>query len=753
MPSQPHFSFAVQGFAPDTFHVVRFSGTEGLSKLYDFELTLLAKDPDLDMAQALSATATFTVHRPESSDLVWKGILKDLRLTGVAKGQAFFKAHLAPKAWLATQSFHNRIFLNQDLVQNLGDCLEDAGLAHGLDFELRLTASYPRREYVCQYNESHFAFVSRWCERNGLYFYFDQSGPQEKLLITDSRNVHAPHPAGEPLVFADASGLDSSLTGKAVKNLQREAKRLPAKVLVKDYNYRIPGLDIRAEAPVSQSGFGQVYVHGGHLRSLKQAAFLASIRAQSLACREAVVFGESNAPFVQPGYLFDLSGHPRKDCNGSFLTVEVRHEGAQEAWLTSGLGLTGLGDRLFYRNGFAAIPSSVQFRAEIKTPRPFIHGSLSARVDAEGSGKYAELDELGRYKVLMPFDVSGRKDGHASSWVRMATPYAGPDHGLHLPLHKGTEVALIFVEGDPDQPVIAGAVPNPATPSVVTDSNQTTARLLTAGGNALNFQDQQGQEQMLLSSPQMQTSVSLGAPMAQASASSASALASAQPSAWQQAQTVAGYNLYTNGMFAVQAQLNFEMILGMSTQIIGGALNLTCFGANDTVNFGGVTEINFTTTYEFYLLKRETCINEGKTAETEERMVEQVSELLGDRSTLAESIENIVNEKINVLATKDEVADQVTSVFQGAQNIFATRSELVESQETILSAVAETIAEETSTLASKEEVAASLTTTVEAMSAVVSTQEQMAGTIEVMSTSIQNLAAEMNFVTTEMNMV
>ena len=57
-----------------------------------------------------------------------------------------------------------------------------------------------------------------------------------------------------------------------------------------------------------------------------------------------------------------------------------------------------------------------------------------------------------------------------SSWLRMAQPYAGENHGMHFPLHKGTEVLLTFIDGDPDRPIVQGAVPNAETSSPVTSA-------------------------------------------------------------------------------------------------------------------------------------------------------------------------------------------------------------------------------------------------------------------------------------------
>ena len=166
----------------------------------------------------------------------------------------------------------------------------------------------------------------------------------------------------------------------------------------------------------------------------------------------------------------------------------------------------------FYRNRFTAIPASVQFRPERVTKKSRFFGLMNAKIDAAGSGQYAELDDLGRYKVILPFDLSGRKDGKASAWLRMMQPYAGSDHGMHFPLHKGTEVLLAFIDGDPDRPVIAGAVPNPATPSPVTGDNQTMAVLQTGGKNRIAIEDKDGSQRILLQTPVADSWIRMGAP-------------------------------------------------------------------------------------------------------------------------------------------------------------------------------------------------------------------------------------------------
>ncbi len=75
--------------------------------------------------------------------------------------------------------------------------LSGAGVS---EYELRLIGSYKPQEHVCQYRESDFDFISRWMEREGLYYYFEQGDGGETLIITGRQGVHAPaRPEGGPV--------------------------------------------------------------------------------------------------------------------------------------------------------------------------------------------------------------------------------------------------------------------------------------------------------------------------------------------------------------------------------------------------------------------------------------------------------------------------------------------------------------------------------------------------------------------------
>ena len=136
---------------------------------------------------------------------------------------------------------------------------------------------------------------------------------------------------------------------------------------------------------------------------------------------------------------------------------------------------------------------------------------MRAKVDGPQDSDYAQLDDVGRYLVRLMLDESGLPDGGASELVRMIQPHAGNPEGWHFPLRKGTEVQIAFLKGDPDQPVIAGVVPNPLTASPVTKTNASQNVLQTGGQTRLEIEDKQGSEYVDLSCPPKSTFLHLGA--------------------------------------------------------------------------------------------------------------------------------------------------------------------------------------------------------------------------------------------------
>ncbi len=513
-----HFSFEsfAAGLQADSFAVVNFKGYEAISTAYDFEIMLLSSNREIDLEDVLKSQAVLTIHRGDSDDVFYNGILSEFDQLHEVNDVIFYRARLVPKFWWLTLTHHNQVFLKHSVPELVEEALRDGGLSSD-DMDLSTLSGYEPLEYTCQYDETHFNFVSRHLERQGIYYYFNQQDDNDVLVLTDSKFSHEALKQGADLFYNPASGLEGHHLGEAIGSFTCRQKQLPTEIILKDYNYERPSLDITSRAEVDAAGRGLSYLYGEFFATPEEGERLANIRAEELLCKKQEFFGESTVPYIMPGFTFNLHNHYREDFNQEYFIVEVTHEGNQSHLLSSSLASavasTTEHSQAIYQNNFKAIPNNVQFRPERVTEKPKISGSIHARIDSEVDSEYAQLDELGRYRVRLPFDINDEHlDGKGSAPIRMMQPYAGKNRGMQFPLVKGTEVLLTFIEGNPDRPVIAGAVANPETQSPVNAENQSESVIQTGGFNKIRFEDEAGSERIIMESPTSNSWMRIGAP-------------------------------------------------------------------------------------------------------------------------------------------------------------------------------------------------------------------------------------------------
>jgi len=499
-----------------TFDVTVLRGVETLGRPYRFELELASKTPDADIDKLLREAARLEIDRPMTFKDGAKGFHK-MPVHGVLSefeqqdkggdGIVRYRAVLVPRLWRASLARRTRIYMGKTVPEIIEALLKENGLgARGTDYDFNTRASYAKDEYVVQYGESDLDFIHRLMEQEGLYYHFEQAEESEKAVFADGTHAYVPL-AGEPEVRyrqPEAKRAEGEEHNEVV-SFRCAKSPIPAEVLLKDYNWRTPTLPLKVTQPTKGTpAFGTWYEYGEHYKDDAEGKRYASLRAEEWFCRQTRFSGESDVRAMSAGRTFDLKQHYREDFNRGYFVTEVRHEASQESENVTGKS----GPR--YRNSFVAIASDVVFRPARVTPAPVVHGTLNAKVDAAGTGDYAEVDDLGRYKVQIPFDLSGEKDGKASRYVRMAQPYSGADMGMHFPLHKGVEVVIGHTNGDPDRPIILASVPNQDTVSPVTGQNQSQSKIKTGGGNKMTIEDQDGQKAIKFFSPQGNTQFNMG---------------------------------------------------------------------------------------------------------------------------------------------------------------------------------------------------------------------------------------------------
>lgn len=491
----------------ETAQVVAFRGTEGLSKLYSFEIAVILKDGGtIDADKIANTRATLTIHHREP--ILFHGVVASVELVHAWEGQTLWRVVLVPQLWLATLTHHSRVFVDKTSTEIIEDVLKASGLT-GSDYELQLSASYDTQLHVTQYHESDFAFIARWMEREGMYFHFAHGEDREKLVICDDRAYHSSL-REKPVRYVPLAGKSDAVSQEAFDTFMTRRSVRSAEVMLRDYDYIHPSLALEGTSPVDLNG--QIQVWAPNFRTQPEGKRLAKVRAEEALASRRVIHAKGRVHHLRTGYTFKLDEHPQTALNVEYLVTDLVHLANQQAGSDHAAKLLGIEDDATYRVELTAIPADVQFRAERRTPIPRVYGVINALVDGPATSTYAQIDEHGRYKVKLMLDESDLENGDASTWIRMLQFHGGSTEGVHFPLRKDTEVLVIFLGGDPDRPMICGVAPNIHKPSPVTQNNHTFNVLRTGGSNHLVIQDQDGAQYVDWYSPSSNTFLHLGAP-------------------------------------------------------------------------------------------------------------------------------------------------------------------------------------------------------------------------------------------------
>lgn len=467
--------------------------------------------------------------------------------------RARYRAWVVPRVWRLTRTLRSRVFVPGSfatataqaptVVEIVRRVLTSAGFIeeevrdgrrgrHG-DFRFDLAPSTVRRAraYTAQYNESDWAFVCRLLEDEGLCYFFESGGGwHERLVVTDGGHGFQPFgETGEPesavfglfepevdgvLPFVPVVGV--SAEGQAVHAVARRVEEVPRTFFVRDWHPSSPTAAVSNASPVDALGEATATVeepvvvrYGEGLDGAAHAGRVAALRAREAAEARDVYTMTTTVAALRAGHCFDLRGHflngasPGHPWAGAsldrrYLAVRVEHELLQRRG-----GDAGEPER--YRNTATARAGTHAWVPPRVTPKPVLAGLFPAVIDgtaAPAAGTpaaprpvVAPVDAQGRYHVVLPFDVTavtGQRRG--SCPIPMAQPLggvaaAGAVAGVHFPLYEGATVLVGHVHGDPDRPVIVGALPGAGLRSPVTVTNDSQGVIQTRGGVRVVYDD------------------------------------------------------------------------------------------------------------------------------------------------------------------------------------------------------------------------------------------------------------------------
>jgi len=497
----------------DVLAIETLEGAEGISRLFEFHLDLLADaGTSVDPKSIVGSKVNVAILLGDVAGARYiSGIVASFVQMASDEEFDYYTARIVPGMWQLTLSANCRVFQDMTVLEIAKQVIGE----YSLTISDQTTATYQPLKYCTQYSETDFHFVSRILEESGIFYWFEHTDQDNKIVLGDGRTAYQDCPLSASFPFSANAGAAVGAYSATIDVFTSTATMVSGKHSTAEYNYndfaREDTGDQSSSSTYGENAFDQyLYPAGGEGYAQDDVSASAAIeklflesRAQAADAVSEVFRGGGNVRSLCAGYTFTLSANPRKAWNRKYLLTTVTHNAGQTPPYRPNEKEIFLG----YTNKFTAVSSDIVFKPAQTFTKPRIYGPQTALVVGP-SGEEIYLDKLGRAKVQFFWDKAKQRGSDADSiWVRVAQGWAGNGWGAHFWPRINDEVVIQFLNGDPDNPVITGSVYNGVnTPKYALPDNSTRSGIVTrsskggsaANANELRFEDLKGSEQIFL---------------------------------------------------------------------------------------------------------------------------------------------------------------------------------------------------------------------------------------------------------------
>ena len=495
--------------------------TEQLGRPFVMKAELLSEESDLDFLELIGKGVSIRWRMPDleggEKKRYFSGYVSSFVQRPSADGFQNYEATIVPWLWFLTRAADCRIFHSamsqppEDMT--VPGILKKVFKDHGFDdFTSALTASYRTLDHCVQYRETDFNFVSRLMEQEGIYYYFEHADDggviKHKLKLADAMSAHSEYEDYGTLKYRISAAAEDNRG--TILNWSRLKQVQPGAYKVNDFDFKRPKTSLLGggtkDRQHANSAF-EIYDFAANYADEDPGDYgdaYGKLRIEELQAQHDIIIAQSDCPGIACGSKFKLEGHPREDENAEYLVVGVTYRCTAEAYKTSGSQAQATAQEKRFLCEFSAMPADSVFRPARVTEKPRIHGPQTAIVVGK-AGEEILTDEFGRIKVQFHWDRYSPANENSPCWVRVSQLWAGKNWGSVFLPRIGQEVIVEFLEGNPDRPIVTGAVYNgESKPPYPLPDNATMSTIKSnsskggQGFNEIRFEDKKGSEQVFM---------------------------------------------------------------------------------------------------------------------------------------------------------------------------------------------------------------------------------------------------------------
>ncbi len=508
-----------QGVLDDVLLVKRVTGTESLCGGLEYRLLCVSTNARLPLKEFLALPIELQFVTDQGGLRSVCGIVAQAAAGQSDGGLATYQLVVRDALALMEKRNNTRVFRNLnevDISRVILDEWRDTNpvLAQAFDVDLAyLRGAYPAREFTMQLGESDAAFLRRLWKRRGIAWHFrpgkatrhgSDDTPAHSLVLFNNALLLPQNAAGAVRYHRDAAteeraGITAWLPVRTLT---------PGGISRRSWDYKqVRMMEAQSISRIDQGPLGNQFAvslddylvdppHAGDNEDDYRQ--LGDLRMTRHEYDSKCFHAEGGGPALCVGEWNGLIDHPEIDTHPpeerefiiTALSIDAENNLPKD--------MEGRVNRLFAANRWSTGQDAAQFEeARTESGMRFANAftcvrrgipivpAFDPRVDlppahpltalvAGPEGEEVHCDEQGRINLHFP-QCRPRDHAHAqgagasrthrdSAWVRVGCGWAGSGYGVTALPRAGMEAVVIFVEGDPDKPLIISLTHNGVNP-------------------------------------------------------------------------------------------------------------------------------------------------------------------------------------------------------------------------------------------------------------------------------------------------
>lgn len=424
--------------------------------------------------------------------------LQTISLTDTSIQQYVYRVWVYPSLW--TLGFDRQFNIAQQ--QSRADIAIGLLTTRAINTSSQITDTTAVCDTNTQYDESTLDYIVRLLQEDGVVAFFDYT---DYIGDVDDSVVPILVEPNYTLV-SDLESLDSfdltfhgtrfgSFNLEQIIDFKLSTTSAFTTCSLYDYNFKTPETPVFGQATDEGSWMGTTYsIYPSNDQDSQSATDHATVVSSRETSRYTKFKALTTSFTAVAGKLVNISGSASDSINGQYFIERSTHtlEKTKSGWE--------------YRNEITGVAFDADYFPSKTKEKPKVFGNQTAVVVGDSSNTEINVDSFGRVKLKFFWcpDTNDSSDytniSNPSAWVRlMQWGTAGNGWGNICIPRVGQEVVVGFLNGDPDHPIVLGAVFNGINQSqcALPDHNCTTSIKSKTVGEAGKLGDRYNELKMV----------------------------------------------------------------------------------------------------------------------------------------------------------------------------------------------------------------------------------------------------------------